>query len=309
MKRAFLSLVAAACSALTAAAVDATAANVWLDANAKPVFQIMGKGIQADKGASAPTFTCPWQYVSIPLHVEGKLKGDEAEHPHFISELKLRISLAIAIEDDKGKVMKKPVILQKDVTYVDVPLAKSDKKTGKSVVNVGVFVSPASAYKLNRKNGDLSKKLVGVAVEGTFNGANCNRLKGDGSESPVVGVVVNQSAGKELGEKWWRGTGSGSTGAVLNAISETPFAPQYAEHGFPPVRPMYGAAESGSSSSSSTPSTLTPVEDSDTDTTTTTDTADTTTTADDSATTTEEDSSSTGSSKRGNKRGSKRSRH
>ncbi len=306
MKRAFLSLVAAACSALTAAAVDATAANVWLDANAKPVFQTMGKGIQADKGASAPTFTCPWQYVSIPLHVEGKLKGDEAEYPHFISELKLRISLAIAVEDDKGKVKKKPVILQKEVTYVDVPLGKAnEKKLGKSVVNVGAFISPASAYKLNRKNGDLGKKLVAVAVEATFNGANCNKTKGDTGENPVVGVIVDQSAGKELGEKWWKSAGSGSTGAVLNAISETPFAPQYAEHGFPPVRPMYGAAEAGSSSSSSTtPSTLTPTEGTDSETTT-----DTSTTADDSTPATEEDSSSTGSSKRGSKRGSKRSRH
>ncbi len=250
MKYAFLSFVAAACSVLTASALDATNARLWLSEDIQPDFSTIGGGIASEKNGTAPAYARSWQYVSIPVNVEGKAKGtDRDAYPHFIPELKVRISLAVATSDDKGKPTDKLVLLQKDVTYVDVPLAKAARKagTGEGTVNVGVFISPSSAFKLAPKDGVLSKKLVAVAVEATFNGSSCNRAKEKANDGICTAVVGDDKEGMKRADKWWRKSGGSTSGASLAAISETPFVHQYAGLGMPATRPLFGPAESGSS--------------------------------------------------------------
>ncbi len=241
MKHVALSLLAAACGALSASAVDASNARIWLDEKIQPDFTTIGTGITSDKHGTAPAFARTWQYVSIPLHVEGVSQGDT--QPHYIPELKVRVSLAIATTDAKGKPTDTPEMISKEITYVDIPLAKHARKAnmGESVVNVGVFVSPSNAFKLAEKDGNLSKKLIAVAVEGTFQGSSCNRVKEKSNDGVKTAVVVNTKEGRGLTDNWWTKKG-GRTGAVLSAISETPFVHQYASLGFPPTNPMFGGA-------------------------------------------------------------------
>ncbi len=253
MKHVVLSLLAAACGALSASALDASNARIWLDEKIQPDFATIGSGISSDKYSSAPAFARSWQYVSIPLHVEGVAKGDS--QPHFIPELTVRISLAVSTVDSKGKVTDSPELLTKEITYVDIPLAKGKKaNVGEGVVNVGVFVSPSNAFKLSAKDGSLAKKLIAVAVEGTFSGSSCNRIKEKANDGVATAVVVNTKEGRGLADGWWSKKG-GNSGAELVAISETPFAHEYARLGFPSTKPMYGAgAAVGAAPVASTPS-------------------------------------------------------
>ncbi len=239
MKHIALSLLAAACGALSASALDASNARIWLDEKIQPEFANIGSGISSEKFGSAPAYARGWQYLSIPVHVEGVAKGDS--QPHYIPELKVRISLAIATMDEKGKVTDSPELLSKEITYVDIPLSKGKKPNmGEGVVNVGVFVSPANAFKLSAKDGGLTKKLIAVAVEGTFEGSSCNRVKEKPNDSVATGVVIDKKVGRNLAAGWW--TKKGAASAALSAISETPFAHEYARLGFPATNPLYGPA-------------------------------------------------------------------
>ncbi len=239
MKHLALSLIAAACGALSASAVDATNARIWLDEKIQPDFAAIGSGIASEKYGTAPAYARNWQYVSIPVHVEGAAKGEAA--PHFIPALTVRISLAVATTDAKGKPADAPELLTKEITYVDIPLAKAKRgNTGEGLVNVGVFISPSNAFKLSQKDGNLAKKLIAVAVEGTFEGSPCNRVKEKANDGVTTAVVVDTKAGRGLANSWWTKKG-GDSGAMVAAISETPFAHEYARLGFPATNPLYGA--------------------------------------------------------------------
>ncbi len=244
MKYAALSLFAAACGALSASALDATNARIWLEEKIQPDFTAIGSGIASDKHGTAPAYARNWQYVSIPLHVEGAVKSSEGKdaYPHYIPELKVRISIALTTTDAKGKPTGTPELLTKEITYVDIPLAKHPRKPnlGEGVVNVGVFVSPSDAFNLSAKDGSLSKKIIAVAVEGTFKGSPCNRVKEKANDNVETAVVVNTKEGKNLATKWWTKQG-GNGGGTLAAISETPFAHDYARLGFPATNPLFGA--------------------------------------------------------------------
>ncbi len=253
MKHIALSVFAAACTALSASALDATNARIWLDSKVKAEIVSHGSGMSGERNKVGDTAARTWQMVKIPVHVDGKVKGEHKVHPHFIPELKLRITLAIEGQNEEGKDVLD--LLSKEVTYVDVPLnaatsGKDKDKMGENIINVGVFISPASAYKLSPKDGSLTKKLVGVAVEGTFKGSKCNRSSEKASDGYETGVLFTTKYDKELPPTgWWKKDG-GKSGATLAAISETPFAPEYARLGFPATSPMYGFADSAPSSSS-----------------------------------------------------------
>ncbi len=258
MKHVALSLLAAACGALSASALDASNARIWLNDKIQPEFTTIGSGISSEKYGTSPAYARSWQYVSIPVQVEGVAKGDS--QPHFIPELKVRISLVVATTDAKGKVTDSPELLSKEITYVDIPLAKGKKNnTGEGVVNVGVFVSPSNAFKLSEKDGSLAKKLIAVAVEGTFKGSPCNRAKEKANDGVATGVIVNTKEGRNLTEGWWKKSG-GSSSSSLMAISETPFAHEYARMGFPATSPMFGS--SAASSPVSAPPSSAPAADS-----------------------------------------------
>ncbi len=237
MKHVALTLLAAACGALSASAIDATNARIWLDPNIKPEFTSHGGGINVDKLKDSPTYSRTWQYVSIPVHVEGAVKGDNA--PHYIPELKVRISLVVTPSDAKGKDAETPELLTREITYVDIPLAKGKKtNTAEGIVNVGVFVSPSGAFTLAERDGNLAKKLLAVAVEGEFMGSPCNRVQEKPSDAVTTAVVLDRVAGKNIPENWWKKK-SGNM-VRLYSIAETPFAASYANFGFPATSPLYG---------------------------------------------------------------------
>ncbi len=241
MKHVALSLLAAACGALSASALDATNARIWLDDKIQPDFASIGSGIASEKYGTAPTYARNWQYVSIPVHVEGVSKEDR--HPHFIPELTVRVSLVVSTSDAKGKTKDSPELLSKEITYVDIPLVKGKKgNVGEGVVNVGVFVSPSGAFNLAEKDGNLTKKLIAVAVEGTFKGSSCNRVKEKANDGVATAVVVNTKEGRGLSEGWWNKSGGGNSGSSLVSIAETPFAHEYARLGFPAIKSLYGGA-------------------------------------------------------------------
>ncbi len=241
MKHAILSFIAVACGALSASALDATNARIWLTEGEKVVVASRGSTISTEKPVRSPAYERTWQYVSIPLHVEGKSREGR---PHFIPELKVRISLAAAVLDDDGRPTGKSELLSREITYVDIPLAKSSdagkKKQGEGLVKVGVFISPSNAFKLAPKDGDLSRSIIAVAVEGTFQGSSCNRFSEKANDKVTATILLNEKEGKALADKWWTKQGSNS-GIVLSAISETPFAHEYSAMGFPGTNPVFGA--------------------------------------------------------------------
>ncbi len=247
MKHVALTLLAVACGALSASATDATSARIWLEKKVKNVdFATIGGGLSNEKYGATPTYSRSWQYVSIPVSVEGAIKTDDRnEYAHFIPELTVRVTLAVKTADKDGKPQTKNdlELLTKEITYVDIPLVKSQgHKVGRSEgsFNVGVFISPSTAFKLSEKDGNLSKKLVAVAVEGTFNGSACNRVKEKPNEDVEVEVTINDKEGKKLAANWWKK--KGGSNMIPASIAETPFAAEYAKYGFPAMRSIYGAS-------------------------------------------------------------------
>lgn len=196
------------------------------------------KAREAKRGAGLS-----WNYVSIPLKVEGKCKGDG--EPDFIPELAVDVTLLFSIATQE-----KPVMLKKTVTYVDIPVGE---------FNVGVFLSPADVSLLTVAktkpdeggDGDLSKSLIGFAIEARFDGNNCVKS----SDKEPNNFVFASDIERKLSPKWWTSNLS-ANGAKLLSIEETPFAAYYYPH-FPQTKNLFAStsgSRSASSAVSSTPS-------------------------------------------------------
>ena len=159
-----------------------------------------------------------WQYVAIPLKVEGKVKGNE--EPDYVPALTVTIYLVFG--QGRGET---PLLMQKTMTYVEVPVGD---------IEVAAFISPADARKIAEKEkGDLSGKLQAIALEVEFNGDNC--VKAGTNPSHIFEAQLKQ----KLSGRWWKKRGE-TKGAELRCISETPLAPFYAGR-FPATKPIYGA--------------------------------------------------------------------
>lgn len=251
MKSALFSIFAGAmCAAMTASATDATAVRVSF--NGKPSSVKIEKmpapqtGSFPGVGMSAQPIV-PWQIVNIPVEIEAKAGGDTA---HFVSELTFKAHLLVEIPNGRA-------VLTKEITYVDIPLSGNGETT-KTEMSVGVFIPPSTAVRLNEKGkGDLKGKLVGIALETTFNG----------KDKEPISEIFDNSVKKSLTGAWWskyKDTGK----YVACSIDETPYA-AWAGTFYPAVRPA-AAAGSSAPTGSYTPST-TP-ESTDTETPSTTDT-------------------------------------
>ncbi|MCQ2364418.1 MAG: hypothetical protein MJ051_02535 [Akkermansia sp.] len=247
--------VAAFCGLPVASALNADNARVTLDVSnggdlrvesVSPMTIFGGKDAKQSRTDKSTT----WQYVTIPLKVEAKCKGDRS--PNYVDELKVHVYAVFGGE--KGD---EPIMLDKEITYVDIPVnGKSGGKLSEGHMNVGIFISPANASKIINSNSkvELGDKLIAVAIEASFHDSPC--IAGDTEPYAVVDAKYKQ----KLTGAWWKKTSKNKQGAELSAISETPFAPFYAPV-FPPTKPLYGSAEgSGSASYSSS--------DADSDTTT-----------------------------------------
>lgn len=264
--------VAAFCGLPVAFGLNADNARVSLDVNgggdlrvesAVPMSIFGGKDAKQSRGDRTTT----WQYVTIPVKVQAKCKGDQ--EPNFVDELKVHVYAVFG--SDKGS---DPIMLDKEITYVDIPVSPKGKMS-EGRMNVGVFISPANASKIMNSNSklELGDKLIAVAIEASFHDSPC--LSTDSEPSFVVDSKFKQ----KLTGAWWKKSSNAKnkSGAELLAISETPFAPFYAPV-FPPTKPLYSSATGSSFTGSSASA------DSETDTTestgheTVTDTDTTTTT-------------------------------
>lgn len=265
--------VAAFCGLPMAFGLNADNARVSLDVSgggdlrvesAVPMTIFGGKEAKQSRGDKTTT----WQYVTIPVKVEAKSKGDD--QPNFVDELKVHVYAVFG--SDKGS---DPIMLDKEITYTDIPVSAKGK-ISEGHMNVGVFISPANASKIMNSNSklELGDKLIAVAVEASFHDSPCM------DTNKPYDFVVDSKFKQKLTGAWWKKSSNAKNkaGAELLAISETPFAPFYAPV-FPPTKPLYGSADgssrytgSGSSATGDTDTTESTGHDTvtDTDTTTTT---------------------------------------
>lgn len=217
-----------------------------------PNGSLFASGAAAARSASATTRArartakrgagLSWNYVSIPLNVEGKCKGDK--EPDFIPELTVDITLLFTVATQD-----KPVMLKKTITYVDIPVGE---------FNVGAFISPSDASLLTVAkgkedeggDGDLSKSLIGFAIEARFDGNNCLKTTDREPNEYVFAGDIK----RKLSAKWWTSS-MGSNGAKLLSIDETPFAAYYYPH-FPRTKSLFAttSARTTSPSPAATPS-------------------------------------------------------
>lgn len=262
MKRVLLSIFAAAlCGSMTASATDAAKVKVTLQTKGALKVERLAQpqtGPFPGEGMTAKP-VIGWQLVNIPVKIEAMGKNDKPAY--FVNSLTFKAHLLIAADSKDSK----PVMVSKDITYVDIPVAGNDP--AKTEMSVGIFIPPSSAVRINEKGkGDLKGKLLGVALEAEFNGKPCMK---------PTDHVFDNSIKKKLADEWWSKS-MNDGGAVVCSIDETPYA-AYAGNFYPAVAP--------STSTGSTPAVV--------PSTTTTTTPETTTPAVDNGTTTQPEATTT----------------
>lgn len=253
MKRFFLPIaVAALCGFSQAQAKSADYAQVEpkLKASDTRVEQVAPKteyfGSKDNKSINPS-----WHYVRIPYVLQGKSRGDKA--PLYVDELKVKAYVVFAV----GKDGEDLIMLNKEITYVNIPLTPKGELSENKNVQAAVFISPSDAARICANDSskvervDLSDKLAAVAVEFRFKDADC--VKSDSE----VSVLVNKKLKNRLQNGWWKKNANNKVAAQLLAISETPFAPFYAP-AFPQTSPMYGSGAGGYTPASSGTSDATP---------------------------------------------------
>ena len=238
MKRISLLLtVAALCGLNQASAVSAdyAQAELKLKASGAQVEQIVPRAEYFVTKDTNKAVNPAWHYVRIPYALEGKCR-DASKLPLYVDELKVHVYLVFAA-DKEGK---KLTMLDKEITYVNIPLTQKVDSSENKNVQAAVFISPSDAARICADESskvdkvDLKDRLAAVAVEFKFKDASC--LKPDTEQS----VLVNKKLKNRLSAQWWTKEDKKGVGARLCSIAETPFAPFYAPT-FPPTSPMYGS--------------------------------------------------------------------
>lgn len=239
MKNKFLSLLAVTLlGSVVAHALDATAIEVSLPKiNSLKAETLPTPGDFPWPKAAAETTksSIPWQVVNVPLEIRAKAK-DSKTGPDFVPALNIHAYLVV-----QNETLGEPVILDKEISYVDIPLVSKASGESKGTMLVGLFISPSNAKKLNEKgNGTL--KVLAVAVEAQFKDVNCM-----GGGDPYAVFQTNLKS-KLNGKGWWKKK-SKTGGVTLHSVSETPFAP-FIRNYYPATEPRFGAAETPQKTSS-----------------------------------------------------------
>lgn len=218
----------AACTVMTASAIDATAVKVSLNAD-KPG---LATKIVSEVGAkpSAMSFTegrakagkNGWQRISVPIKMEAaakKLKPSDSDRPvpDYIGELTLTVHVLFKTSDGDGK--DKFARVSKTLTYHEIALSKGAKQLGECEMNVDLFLSPRNAMKISTagpRAKSTAVKVIAIALEGSFGGQTCQRL-----EKTDPDVRFDRT---DMPKTWWTSDKVNDCGAVLYAINETPYA-------------------------------------------------------------------------------------
>lgn len=252
MKRIFLPIAVAALFGLPQAgalSADYAQAELTLKPSDAQVEQVVPRTEYFATRDTAKNINPAWHFVRIPYTLQGKSRGDKI--PLYVDELKVHAYLVFAVGKDGDKL----ILLDKEITYVNIPLTPKSGMGENKNVQAAVFISPSDAARICGNGSgkvdkvDLSGKLAAVAVEFKFKDADCGKPDTDAD------VLVDKKMKNKLKKGWWKKEDKAGIGVSLRAISETPFAPFYAP-AFPPTSPLYGEATGSSSySSSSTGST------------------------------------------------------
>ena len=163
MKRFFLPLaVAALCGLPKAAATsaDAVEAELTLKASDAKIEQISPRAEYFGTKEAAKAISPAWHVLRIPYTLRGKARGDKKAL--FVDELKVHAYLVFAVGKDGDKL----ILVDKEITYVDIPMSpKSDVSENKNV-QAAVFISPSDATRIcaddarKADKADLSGKLA-----------------------------------------------------------------------------------------------------------------------------------------------------
>ncbi|MBR3926153.1 MAG: hypothetical protein IKJ58_05265 [Akkermansia sp.] len=219
-------LVLAACTAMTASAVDADFAQVTLRGDTPG---LSGKLVQAVEGKPATmSFTesrgrsrsASWQRIGIPVQIEGRCRrsGNDAATPDYIEGLTVTVHVLFKTKSQSGGDSYARV--SKTLTYHEIALSRGSgaNNTSKTEMTVDLFLSPRNAM-LVSSNGpnahSTDVKVVAIAMEASLNGTACM------SREESSNVVFDRA---DLPRRWWEASGVDSNGAVLYALNETPYA-------------------------------------------------------------------------------------
>lgn len=252
MKRFFLPIAVAALCGLPQAAAnsaDSAQAELTLKPGDAQVEQVVPRSEYFSNKDTAKSINPAWHFVRIPYTLLGRTR-DKDKAPLYVDELKVHAYLVFAV----GKDGEKLILLDKEITYVNIPLTPRGEEGENKNVQAAVFISPPDAARICGDGSsrvdkvDLSKKLAAVAVEFKFKDMDCTK------PSSEVSVLVDKKMKNRLKSGWWKKEDKAGIGVQLRSIAETPFAPFYAP-AFPATSPMYGAAAAGVTSYSPSGST------------------------------------------------------
>lgn len=298
-------LVLAACTAMTASAVDADFAQVTLRGDTPG---LSGKLVQAVEGKPATmSFTesrgrnrsASWQRIGIPVQIEGRCRrsGNDAATPDYIEGLNVTVHVLFKTKSQSGGDSYARV--SKTLTYHEIALSRGSgaNNTSKTEMTVDLFLSPRNAM-LVSSNGpnahSTDVKVVAIAMEASLNGTACM------NREESANVVFDRA---DLPRRWWEASGVDSNGAVLYALNETPYA-----YAMPDSMPWVTTDGSSTTSTPAAPATSTTTTTG-ADSTGTTDTG-TTPTGGDTATSDSDSADDSASGRRGrnNSRNNRRTR-
>ena len=219
-------LVLAACTAMTASAVDADFAQVTLRGDTPG---LSGKLVQAVEGKPATmSFTesrgrnrsASWQRIGIPVQIEGRCRrsGNDAPTPDYIEGLNVTVHVLFKTKSQSGGDSYARV--SKTLTYHEIALNRGSGANSNSKVEmtVDLFLSPRNAMLIssNGPNAHSTEvKVVAIAMEASLNGTACM------NREESANVVFDRA---DLPRRWWEASGVSSNGAVLYALNETPYA-------------------------------------------------------------------------------------
>lgn len=218
----------AACTVMTASAIDATAVKVSLNADkpglaSKIVSEVGAKpSVMSFTEGRAKAGKNGWQRISVPIKMEAaakKLKASDNDRPtpDYVGELTLTVHVLFKTADADGK--DKYARVSKTLTYHEIALSKGSKQLGECEMNVDLFLSPRNAMKISTagpKGKSTAVKVIAIALEGTFGGQACQRL-----EKTEPDVRFDRT---EMPKSWWTSDKVNDCGAVLYALNETPYA-------------------------------------------------------------------------------------
>ncbi len=219
-------LVLAACTAMTASAVDADFAQVTLRGDTPG---LSGKLVQAVEGKPATmSFTesrgrnrsASWQRIGIPVQIEGRCRraGNDTPTPDYLDGLTVTVHVLFKTKSQSGGDSYARV--SKTLTYHEIALSRGSGANSNSKVEmtVDLFLSPRNAMLISSNGPNAHStdvKVVAVAMEATMNGTSCMNREESSN------VVFDRA---DLPRRWWEASGVDSNGAVLYALNETPYA-------------------------------------------------------------------------------------